>query len=233
MDVSKELVRVAKILVAKKTKVNNVQVTWMPTSKFAPTNKILGMVVDTLKKKGKARRLLDVTIDSGNSVVRRDIWTISGVAVDDNEQDGTSIKFVVEIRGDQPKLKQFEKTVPALSVEAESFVDEFERDTAVDILKEMGYELGDVDDFEDEGDYFKLEVGGEEWMGFGNSSDAKSYARERVEEDLSRNPENFNQDFILGEAADKAVRVDGVAYYLATYDGNQNEVDGTYWYRTN
>lgn len=198
MDVSRELARVAKTLLAVKTRINNIQVTWLPKPKFQPTDEILEMLVDTLKKKGNARRLREVDVDSGNSIMRRDIWTISGTAIDAAEPEGTSIKFVVEIRGDRPKLKQWEKVEPDLSVEAEAFVDEFERKTAVAVLKAMGYELDDVEDFEDEGDYFRLEVGGEEWMGFKSSDDAESYATERVEEDLSENPEIFNQDWFLG-----------------------------------
>jgi hypothetical protein len=35
----------------------------------------------------------------------------------------------------------------------------------------------------------------------------------------------------IDSATSEAVRIDGVAHSLSTYDGNEYEVDGTYWYR--
>lgn len=64
-----------------------------------------------------------------------------------------------------------------------------------ELAKEQDYELDDVT-YTDEGDYYKVEMGSEEWMVFEDSDKAEKYAVDQVKDMIEDEPETFNKDFI-------------------------------------
>jgi len=95
--------------------------------------------------------------------------------------------------------------------------------------------------------FYRAVVEDEEIMIFEDSSDAEEYAKAIVARDLEDEPSLFNKDWLKGlmndtiegesfieHAAQDAVDIDGVAHFLATYDGDERETESGFMvYRTN
>lgn len=89
----------------------------------------------------------------------------------------------------------------AQNMDFEDFALEFGEDAAVEILEDLGYEPDDVEGFDSDSagwdsDAYRLEVGGEEWLGFKSSDEAERRAVEVVSQDIEFEPEIFSEGFL-------------------------------------
>ena len=111
--------------------------------------------------------------------------------------------FIIYGNEDAPeKIELFEEKMPHYKAEP-IFVwtengrkaDDDMPDAVKDLAEDLGVELDEVD-YTDEGDYYRVELDGEEWMVFDDYDAAEQYAIDRIKEDLEDEPGIFNQSFI-------------------------------------
>ena len=158
--------------------------------------------------------------------------------------DKVRFALLREINSEIRMAKKEEFDPEELDSDAKDFWEEF-GDDALDIVKEMGFDMDDIRDFQDESDHFKLTVGSEDWIGFNDDEDAESYAVERVKGDMESEPEmftgSFMERFITISPTDKRMmaadmanaRTDGLSDEDALrdadmqddYDEKQEEID--------
>ena len=194
----------ANIKTAEKMTVNGVKV-WISTSgkiQVEVFESYIELLLDALKVKGKLRNIKRLDIYA----TRMRGQNIEFVVSDATTADHKVWDFTATIiqSGSNPKVKINSLELASeteLSVEARTFIEEFGEKAAEDILSDMGYELSDIEEFEDSiythGAY-DLKVGGEEYLGFKNVDEAETHAINYVREDLEDNSEIFNQGWLMG-----------------------------------